>query len=343
MKPFVLVRLYSHFGEEQPSIERFNVSGFPTMVILGSDGREIDRIMGYTKPKRIAAHIREILSGDTFNRWVADYRSRSEHSSVEIEECLGKLTNHGLYQQVLAVAAREPLYKLSEAARALVYSARPKAFANVYEEVAEKARSTGWTKLELPPDPAGIIGVDLKNLALPGNQGRLKTKEAFRTALREARSADADRMLRAISENAGNWSAKRDLLWLAEKNGCKGTVIFLVESVSCQGVDRLEHREQIYEILRALIGVGGRPDLAGLLADRLLQLSSNTGDFILAAEAKYFAGYPKPAVEDIRKAQRKCLDQGLLPNVHVLGKEGREMAEGRWSPLKPWIEYWPKP
>ena len=64
MEGFVNVRVDAEKGEGVDLAKRFAANGFPTLVIVGTDDQEIDRIVGYLAPEPFEKEIRRILSGE---------------------------------------------------------------------------------------------------------------------------------------------------------------------------------------------------------------------------------------------------------------------------------------
>lgn len=64
MEGFVNVRIDAEKGEGVDLAKRFAANGFPTLVIVGTDDQEIDRIVGYMPPEPFEKEIRRILSGE---------------------------------------------------------------------------------------------------------------------------------------------------------------------------------------------------------------------------------------------------------------------------------------
>ncbi|NOZ94113.1 MAG: hypothetical protein GXP47_05135 [Acidobacteria bacterium] len=343
LKPFVRVRLDVPLGEDGPEVRRFKISFVPTIVIEDASDREIDRIIGYGGPRSMGEHIEKILRGDTFDRWFAGYRAQTEHSREEVEKCVRRLARRGLYGEAVAEAENEGLAKLSKGIRDLVMSARLEAFAMLYDEAADGGRKSGWTRLDLPEDPAEVAGPGLVGLVFASQHHHLEVGGALRRALREARSTDADRMARFLLENAQGWGSRRKLLRLARMNGCREAVMLLIKGVTYRGVDRLEESGQVADLLRALITVQGAPEMGERLAEHLLGLCSDPIDLMLAARARYLAGRRQLAAQTVRQVQRDLVRHGALRVAHCVGEERRAMAEGRWPPPPPWIAHWPKP
>ncbi len=64
MKAFVNVRVDAEKGEGVQLAARYNVHGFPTLVIVDASGDEIDRISGYMPPEPFVKEIERIKKGD---------------------------------------------------------------------------------------------------------------------------------------------------------------------------------------------------------------------------------------------------------------------------------------
>lgn len=63
MEAFINVRVDAEKGEGVELAKRFGANGFPTLVIVGTDDQEIDRIVGYLPPEQFTKEIERILSG----------------------------------------------------------------------------------------------------------------------------------------------------------------------------------------------------------------------------------------------------------------------------------------
>jgi tetratricopeptide (TPR) repeat protein len=63
MKAFVNVRIDAEKGEGVEIAKRYNVHGFPTLLIVDASGEEIDRISGYMPPEPFVKEIARIQSG----------------------------------------------------------------------------------------------------------------------------------------------------------------------------------------------------------------------------------------------------------------------------------------
>ncbi len=61
----VAVRLDAE-GDGRADAQEFNIESYPTMVFLGPDGEELERIVGYLPPDKLRDEIARIQSGDTF-------------------------------------------------------------------------------------------------------------------------------------------------------------------------------------------------------------------------------------------------------------------------------------
>lgn len=64
MAAFVNVRVDAEAGEGVELAQRYAAHGFPTLVVVGGDEQEIDRIVGYLPPEPFEKEIRRILSGE---------------------------------------------------------------------------------------------------------------------------------------------------------------------------------------------------------------------------------------------------------------------------------------
>lgn len=64
LEGFVNLRIDAEKGDGPQLARRFGVRGFPTLVIVGPDGLEIDRVLGFVPPEVFQDEIRRIQSGD---------------------------------------------------------------------------------------------------------------------------------------------------------------------------------------------------------------------------------------------------------------------------------------
>lgn len=64
MESFVAVRIDAEKGEGIELRKRFGVRGFPTLVFVGADDAEIDRIVGFLPPEPFEKEVRRILAGE---------------------------------------------------------------------------------------------------------------------------------------------------------------------------------------------------------------------------------------------------------------------------------------
>src|SRR5687767_10944887 len=62
MRAFINVHIDVEEGEGEELAKRFNVHGYPTLVVLDSSGAEVDRIGGYMPPEPFVKEIRRIQS-----------------------------------------------------------------------------------------------------------------------------------------------------------------------------------------------------------------------------------------------------------------------------------------
>src|SRR4051794_14789147 len=64
MKPMINVHINAEQGEGPELNKRFNVHGFPTLLVIDSSGEEIDRFVGYRPPETFIKEVDRILSGE---------------------------------------------------------------------------------------------------------------------------------------------------------------------------------------------------------------------------------------------------------------------------------------
>ena len=64
MEALVNLRVDAEKGEGVDLAKRFGARGFPTLVVVGTDDQEIDRIVGYLAPEPFAKEMSRILSGE---------------------------------------------------------------------------------------------------------------------------------------------------------------------------------------------------------------------------------------------------------------------------------------
>jgi thioredoxin-related protein len=65
----VFIRLFTDTDPQGEGLaRRFNVRGFPTIIILDSSGREVDRIMGFRSAPALMEELQDIFDGASGER-----------------------------------------------------------------------------------------------------------------------------------------------------------------------------------------------------------------------------------------------------------------------------------
>lgn len=65
-RKFVFIRLFQDTEREGARLaSRFGIEGFPTLIILDSSGREVDRILGFRSAQELMEELRSITEEDT--------------------------------------------------------------------------------------------------------------------------------------------------------------------------------------------------------------------------------------------------------------------------------------
>jgi tetratricopeptide (TPR) repeat protein len=82
MQGFVNLRVDAEKGEGPDLARRFAVRGFPTLVVVGPDGLEVDRIVGYVPAEVFQDELRRIQSGEGT---LAALRKASESAPADVE------------------------------------------------------------------------------------------------------------------------------------------------------------------------------------------------------------------------------------------------------------------
>lgn len=62
---FVFIRLFQDTDPQGARLaSRFEVEGFPTLIVLNSSGREVDRILGFRSAKELMEELQSIIDED---------------------------------------------------------------------------------------------------------------------------------------------------------------------------------------------------------------------------------------------------------------------------------------
>ena len=65
-RKFVFIRLFQDTDRQGARLaSRFGVEGFPTLIILDSSGREVDRILGFRRAKELIEDLQSIVDEDS--------------------------------------------------------------------------------------------------------------------------------------------------------------------------------------------------------------------------------------------------------------------------------------
>jgi thioredoxin-related protein len=280
---------------------KLGVEGYPTVVFLGPEGDEVDRIVGYLPPDRFLEQLRLIRGGDTF------------------AACLGRLTTNpadwdalqravdGLLERSDPEAAIARIEAYNQAAggqatpmcRVLASTARAALQDRVYRRAA-KLLKVGWDEPLWVPDAAGASA--LKGL-VARRPKRMDTTEVARE-LRAARTSDArslfegididslpaDTLMQAASfaDRTGNYDLASDLYirwYRADGNDATPEAL---NGVAWQLYLLGRAPDVALEMARTAYAKDTSPDIADTLA-RLLYTTGETGKAIdlqgIAAEA----------------------------------------------------------
>ncbi len=295
---------------------KLGVDGYPTMVFLGPDGNEVDRIVGYLPPDRFLEQLRLIRGGDTF------------------AACLGRLSSdpgnwdalqravNGLLERSDPEAAVARIEAYNRAAgegatpmcRVLLSTARAALQDRVYRRAAKLMRA-GWDEPLWVSDAAAAPA--LKELVARRPQ-RMDPDEVARE-LRAARTSDArglfegvdlgslpaDTLMQAASfaDRTGNYDLAADLYVRWYRANGKDATSEALNGVAWQLYTLGRNLDTALEMVRSAYGKDSSPDIADTLA-RLLYASGQTGEAIeLQGRAAGAAG--GGAADDYRKAMEK--------------------------------------
>jgi uncharacterized protein YyaL (SSP411 family) len=83
-KSFVSIKVDAEKGNGPELSKRYDVSGFPTLLIVDDKGEELDRIIGYRPPEKFISELKPILAGKSF----AALKKRVSESPSDLEAVL---------------------------------------------------------------------------------------------------------------------------------------------------------------------------------------------------------------------------------------------------------------
>ncbi len=271
---------------------KLGVDGYPTMVFLGPDGNEVDRIVGYLPPDRFLEQLRLIRGGDTFAACISrlstdpgdwDALQRAVDGLLERSDPGAAVARIEAYNHAAGDES-------SPMCRVLLSTARAALQDRVYRRAAKLAKD-GWEEPLWVADAAAAPA--LKELVARRPQ-RMDAIEVGRE-LRAARASDArslfegidldmlpaDTLLQAagFADRTGNYDLAADLYdrWY-RVNGNNATPEAL-NGVAWQLYLLDRNLETALEMARSAHAKDSSPDIADTLA-RLLYVTGQTGEAI---------------------------------------------------------------
>jgi thioredoxin-like negative regulator of GroEL len=194
MKKLVPIRINAEGGGEELA-RRFGVDSYPTIVFVGPDGDEVDRILGYLPPGEFLRQTRRIRTGDTFMACLyrlAENPADAEALSRAVSGLLERSDPEGAIARVKAFHHATEKHH-HDACMGLMFQARAALQSRLYER-AGKLYRTGWSAGFVVPDTEGTRG--LRTLIDKGLSEMPPDEQAER--LRAARFEDAAQLLDMI-------------------------------------------------------------------------------------------------------------------------------------------------
>lgn len=194
LEQLVAVRLDAE-GDGRDEAREFNIESYPTMIFLGPDGEELERIVGYLPPDKLHDEIARITSGDTFFACLQALKKDPANSDAvrrAVEGLLERSDPEGAIAKIRLFHSAEG--HDHAVCQRLMFQAGRDLHYRVYLRAAKLYRE-GWpATLDVPSIP----GCEhLRQLLDDGLVSLDPTEQAER--LRDARYADAEGLLGLVS------------------------------------------------------------------------------------------------------------------------------------------------
>ncbi len=231
---FVVIKLDAE-KEGKEDAEAYSVRGYPTVVFIDPEGREVDRIVGYAEPDEYVADLRRIASGDT---WAA--AAEKVKSGTADEQVLRRVAQ-GYIDRGEAIQALEAIFAYNDSAaspccRDLVTAARADMQRTLYRRTE---RALLKKDQELPDVPADARAPALAVLVADPDVSEL-TPEEIAARIHEARREDTGVLLdEAGSVEGAKPRSIMDLAALAFSGGQyqRGAVLYMDALGDGSGID----------------------------------------------------------------------------------------------------------
>lgn len=268
------------------------VAGYPTVVFLGPDGREVDRIVGYLPPDRFVEQLRLIRGGDTFAACL-DRLSRDPGNWDALQRAVDGLLERS--DPEAAIARIEAYHdaagdQATPMCRVLLSTARAELQDRVYRRAAKLFRS-GWDEPLWVPDAAGADG--LKTLI--DHRPQKMEPDEVANELRAARTGDARKLFEGIdlegfpadtliqaasfADRTGNYDLAADLYLRWYRAAGDGATPEALNGVAWQLYLLGRELDTALTMARAAQARDDSPDIADTLA-RILYVTGQTGEAI---------------------------------------------------------------
>jgi len=206
LRQMIVLRLDGE-GDGEELANRFGVDSFPTVVITGSDGSEIDRIIGYLPPAEFLAQADQILLGDTFVACLRRLRENPADADAIVGAVAGLLERsdpEGAISRINAFHASGEDHD-QNLCNQLMFKARTALQDRVYGFAAKLYRK-GWDGSLRTPNTEGTENLYL----LVGDDTAGLDQDELAHRLRRARFADAGELLDLVTlENASPQDLRR--------------------------------------------------------------------------------------------------------------------------------------